>query len=147
MQEIHFMPPTPETKQRVARTFTEVEFLVLLLACELDQAYFIKRNAIAELCPLIFKELTGPRLISKNPRLVITLSPFSVRYVDGTPEVDAGLVVPLSRILEIVSCINSKVGNMSDDVQGNLNFGPSLISLTSEREQIVAPAQAGNGTL
>ena len=132
LQEIQFWPNGAKTLQRVARTYTELEFLVLVIACELDRVYALKRSAIADLCPLIGQELTGPRAVAKQPKLLLTVVPPSAKYIDGVPEVESGFVVSLAGVFALVDGLDTKGDGTFELVQANLNFGPGLISAKSD---------------
>ncbi len=116
-----------ETQPRVARTYSPQDFLVILIACELESNQGFRRGMIASLMPHIASELSGPRLPGKQPKLILTMNPASAKYVDGQSNVDYGLVLPLSEIFARVDfCLHEVEGALVSS-QATLNFGPSLV--------------------
>lgn len=116
-----------ETQPRVARTYSPHDFLIILIACELESNYGLRRNAIASLLPLIGGELSGPRPIAKQPKLLLGLNPLAVRYVDAEVSVNSGFVLPLAGIFTRVDLHLQQTGSSLPTSQTTLNFGPSLI--------------------
>lgn len=116
-----------ETQPRVARTYSPQDFLVILIACELESTQGLRRGTIASLMPHIANELAGPRLPGTQPKLILTMNPASAKYIDGQTTIDYGLVLPLSAIFARVdSCLNEVEGTFLSS-QTRFNFGPSLI--------------------
>jgi hypothetical protein len=116
-----------ETQPRVARTYSPHDFLVILIACELETNYGLRRNAIASLIPYIASELSGPRSVTKQPKLVLSLNPVTVQYLDVDVNINSGFVLPLAEIFSRVDLHLQQTGNPLSLNQKALNFGPSLI--------------------
>jgi len=144
LQEIHW-PDGRQPQQRVARTYSELEFLVLLIACELDQTFMLKRAAIAELCPLIYRELAMPRSLAISPRLVISIVPPGVHFLDGTGEVECGLVVPLAKIFAQVDTLTGADG-AGETKHAQLNFGPGLVPHRLESQDALVSLPLGKAS-
>jgi hypothetical protein len=85
---------------RIARKYSRQDLAVIAVCCELESRYGLHRDAIGRLVSDVRRALSGPKtLATADTRLIVTLNPLSVRYVDGPSEVTAGLVVPLQAIL------------------------------------------------
>lgn len=136
LQEIGYQfEDQAETLPRVARSFTAHDFLILLIACELDMNFAIRRNVIAKLLPEIAKELSGPRPVARQPWLLLTITPCTARYTDGEISISGGIVVPLADIFSRVDLHLRSIGVTPQTPQPDLNFGPSLVQarvLTTE---------------
>lgn len=141
LQEIHW-PNSSQPQRRVARTYSELEFLVLLIACELDQSFMLKRTAIAELSPLIYRELAMPRSLAISPRLAISIVPPSVRFLDGASEVESGLVIPLKKIFAQVDALTAN-GGVGETIRAQLNFGPELVAHQQELQDALTSSPLG----
>jgi len=141
LQEIGYrLEGQTETQPRVARSFTAHDFLVLLIACELDMNFAIRRNVIAKLLPEIAKELSGPRPVARQPQLLLTITPCTARYADGEISISGGIVVPLAGIFSRVDLHLRSIGAKPQTSQPDLNFGPSLVQArapTTETTSIV----------
>lgn len=116
-----------QAQPRVARTYTPQDFLVILVACELDSKYCLRRTAIASLLPQIVRELSGPRPVAIQPKLILNVNPPSVRYVDTEINISEGLVLPLTDIFMRVDGHLLQAGGELPTQQNELNFGPMLI--------------------
>lgn len=125
------------TQPRVARSYSPHDFLVLLIACDLD-TMGLKRSTIALLLPAIAQELSGPRPIARHPKLVLTLNPPMARYVDGEVTIGEGIVQPLASIFARADTQMMHAGRDSSSLQGSLSFAPALIT-EAANPQIVAP--------
>lgn len=118
---------TPETHQRVARRFSQHDFLVMIVACELDKTFALKRTAIAALVPKIAQELAGPRPVAKAPKLVLTACPPTARYLDGDANIAQGFVLSLIDIFARVDEHILQLQGASSASPPPRSFGPSLI--------------------
>ncbi len=116
-----------EMQPRVARTFSPHDFLVILIACELESNYGLRRNAIASVLPQIASELSGPRPVAVQPKLLLSFKPLAARYEDGDVFVNSGVVLPLTKIFSRVDFHLQQVGSALPTNQKIFNFGPSLI--------------------
>lgn len=138
LAELDYQFETTNVAQpRVARTYSPHDFLVLLIACELD-TMGLKRSAIAVLLPAIVQELSGPRPVARNPKLILTLRPPMARYVDGEVTIEEGIVQPLASIFARADAQIMQTGRDSFSLQGSLNFAPALITEAAS-PQVIAP--------
>lgn len=120
-----------QTQRRVARTYSPHDFLVILVACELDMTVGFKRSTIAALLPSIARELSGPRPVASQPKLLLTTNPPTARYVDGLASLEEGTVFPLASVFARADAHLENAGRDLPTSQARLNFGPSLISQTA----------------
>lgn len=119
-----------QTQRRVARTYSPHDFLVILIACELDMKVGFKRSAIAALLPSIARELSGPRPVASQPKLLLTTEPPTARYVDGITSVEEGTVFSLTSVFSRADAHLENAGRDLPTSQARLNFGPTLVSDT-----------------
>jgi hypothetical protein len=124
-----------QTQRRVARTYSPHDFLVILVACELDRSIGFKRSTIAALLPLIARELSGPRPVASQPKLLLTTNPPTARYVDGLTSVEEGTVFPLASVFARADAYLEVAGRGLPTSQTRLNFGPSLIIKTASANE------------
>jgi hypothetical protein len=117
----------PETHQRVARRFSQHDFLVMIIACELDKRFALKRTAIAALLPKIAQELIGPRPVAVAPKLALTACPPSAQYLDGEAIISDGFVLSLVDIFARVDGYFLHLKGGSFGRPPSRSFGPSLI--------------------
>lgn len=141
LAELDYKFETTDIAQpRVARTYSPHDLLMLLIACDLD-TMGLKRSAIALLLPAIAHELSGPRPVARNPKLVLTLSPPMARYVDGEVTIEEGIVRPLASILARADAQIMQAGRDSLSLQGSLNFAPTLITEAASPRAIAPKAR------
>jgi len=86
-------------RARVARKYSRHDLAVIAVCCELEANYGLRRDAICTIVQEIKRALSGPKSVATEASLVATVSPPSVRYMDGPAEVSGGLVIPLQAIL------------------------------------------------
>lgn len=128
-----------QTQRRVARTYSPHDFLVILVACELDMTVGFKRGTIAGLLPFIARELSGPRPVARQPKLLLTTNPPTARYVDGLSSAEEGIVFPLADIFARADAHLEKVGRNLPTFQTRLNFGPKLINKVANSDTESTP--------
>jgi hypothetical protein len=112
------------------RVFSAHEFLVIVLCCELETTFGMKRKAVVSLATEIANVLSRPRPIAQDPTLILILDGPRAHYLDGTEIVREGLVVPLTDIfMRVDSYLLPSRGSRSHYQQA-LNLGPSLLTET-----------------
>jgi hypothetical protein len=126
------LPEKASNGPRVAREFTPHELLVIATVSELETRIGIRRAHIAIISKQLSDVLSGPRLVNRDARLVISFAPPSVSYVsDSTPANDA-VVLSLGRIFERV---DRYISEGVIPTQAHLNFGPSSVGRSRPRSQ------------
>lgn len=128
-----------KTQRRVARTYSPHDFLVILVACELDMTVGFKRSTIAGLLPFIAHELSGPRPVASQPKLLLSTNPPTARYVDGFTSVEEGTVFPLADIFARADAHLENAGRNLPTSQTRLNFGPTLINKAAHSNEESTP--------
>ena len=133
-QWIEYWPPKPRVVGSIPASRTNYaqvpdshDFLVMIVACELDKTFALKRTAIAALVPKIAQEFAGPRPVAKSPKLFLTACPPMARYLDGETNIAQGFVLSLT---DISSRVNEHVFQVKSDTStrpSQRSFGPSLI--------------------
>lgn len=136
-----------EGTERIAREYSIQDLIIIAVCCSLEQQCGLRRNAIAELVPEIRGALNGPRLVSPNASVSVSLHPLSAQYHDVEARIVSGTVLPLREIFEKINVyIGGALG--SKDSQLLLDFGPQLIrgkKLSSEAsESPSSEAQLGS---
>lgn len=106
---------------RVAREFTPKDLLVLSVTQVLENQFGLRRTAVSALGPQLQAALAGPKDVSRNARLVITVQPPLVEYVDEESVDGQGVVVALGPLFERVD------GHLNFDGQLSLQLGPGLV--------------------
>lgn len=143
LAELDYRFETTDIAQpRVARTYSPHDFLMLLIACDLD-TMGLKRSAIALLLPAIAQELSGPRPVARHPKLVLTLNPPMARYVDGEVTIEEGIVRPLSSIFARADFQIVQTGRDLPYSQGSLNFAPALITEGANPQVVGSKVRGG----
>lgn len=107
---------------RVAREFSPKDLVVLSVTQALEQAYGMRRTAVAELGEKLQAALSGPRLASGDAKLCISIRPPKVEYLENGSSVAEGLVVALAPIFDKVDRY------LSFEPQMSLQLGPSLLT-------------------
>lgn len=117
----------------LTRIFSAHEFLVIVLCCELETMYGLKRKMVASFAAEIAKALARPRPVGHEPKLILTFGPQKVQYLDGTEMVARGLVFPLADIFRRVD--DYLLPHRHNSYQGDLNLGPSLMAQVDTSSQ------------
>lgn len=87
---------------RIAREFNAHDLIVLCVTSVLEHRFGMRRTAVAKLGPSLRIALAGPKVVSKKARLVVTVDPVQVEYVDMSITEKEGVVVALGPIFAIV---------------------------------------------
>jgi hypothetical protein len=101
--------------------------LAMIVACELDKTFALKRTAIAAPVPKNAQELAGPRPVAKSPKLFLTACPPMARYLDGETNIAQGFVLSST---DTSSRVHEHVLQVKSDTSArpsHRSFGPSLI--------------------
>lgn len=124
-----------KTEERVAREYSAHELLVVVICCELESRYGLRRNAVAELVSTIADTLSRPRQVARDPRLVVCITPPSVQYLDDFSAVQEGLVIPLARIFQQVDDYLIPSRTAKSSFQPQLDLGPTLFADSSPEDE------------
>ena len=106
---------------QVAREFTPKDLLVLSVTQVLEKQFGLRRTAVSALGSQLQVALGGPKDVSRNARLVITVQPPLVEYFDEESFDGQGIVVALGPVFERVD------GHLNFDGQLSLQLGPGLV--------------------
>ncbi|WP_374710347.1 MerR family transcriptional regulator [Paraburkholderia terricola] len=118
-------------RARVAREYSPQDLVVLAVCCELQTRCGLRRDAIASLVDDLRKILRGPRSVVSHARLVITVQPPSVEYLDAPSLIGEGLVLPLEPIFERVDDYLSTDLRYDWGGQRSLDLGPVALVKSS----------------
>lgn len=99
---------------RVAREFSAQDLVVLSVTQALECRFGVRRAALASIGQALRAALSGPKVASRKARLVISIDPPTVDYVNTSITEREGLVVALGPIFEKVD------GYLTFDAQGLL---------------------------
>lgn len=111
-----------------SREFTPIDLLALSVVFVLDRAYGLRLKAIAQIFDQLRQILAQPRLVNEEARLIISIAPPSVTYVDTPLSGEVGVVVGMKEIFSRVDHFCSAFRIMEGrPFQSNLALGPGLI--------------------
>lgn len=115
---------------RKSREFTPLDLLTLSVVFILDRRYGLRLKAIAQIIDLLHQVLAQPRSLNDDARLMLTIDPPAVNYVDS-PKVGAtGIVVALKDVFSRVDHFCSAFRIEGKPFQSNLALGPGLMQPT-----------------
>lgn len=113
---------------KASREFTPIDLLALSVVFVLDRAYGLRLKAIAQVFDQFRQVLAQPRSVNEEARLIISIDPPSVAYVDSPVSGEAGVVVGMkeifSRVDHFCSAFRIEEGR---PFQSNLALGPGLV--------------------
>lgn len=112
----------------VTRVFSIHEFLLIVLCCEIESTFGMKRKTVVSFAAEMAKTLARPRPLAQDPKLVLSFGAMQVRYLDGFETIQQGLIVPLGAILKKIDCYLLPDREVQSQYQGTLNLGPGLMS-------------------
>jgi hypothetical protein len=110
------------------RKFSPQDLLVVVVACEIERKYRVERKALAQVGESLRQALTGPRRADREARLLITISPPAVFYLEPDAPVREGLVVSLGPLFATVDEYLGASGPSGEAVQGVLPLEPAVAS-------------------
>lgn len=120
-----------ESSPRIAREFSRSDLIVLSVVYFLENQTGVRRASISLVINLLRKTLIGPKTINRDARLLIAFDPPLVTYLNNELPTQDGILVSLGHIFEHVDqYLNFETPNV-EDVQPELNFGPTLVSKRS----------------
>lgn len=112
---------------RVAREFDRLDLIVLTVIHDLETRHGMRRNAIAGVSRQLRKALSGPKRINREARLLVSVVPPAVNYIEANLRIQSGIVVPLADVFERVDgYLGAHLGGASD--QRNLEMRPTVIA-------------------
>lgn len=111
---------------RVALEFTPGDLIVLAAVRELELTCGMSRASVARILKPLKTALSRPRPVNRHARLVVTLAPVAVTYVDASSVVGEGVVVALRRVFDRVDA-HLGVYTASARAQGDLKFAPGVV--------------------
>lgn len=120
------------TLPRVAREFRAHDLHVFCVVHALEERLGMKRSHVILIGQQVHKALSGPRKVNPKARLLISLYPPLVTYLEAASVEGEGLLVSLGPVFETVDCYLS-----CDDLesQTSLHLGPDLVVNRRKRGQ------------
>ena len=125
-----------EAKQGVAREYSPSDLLILTVIHHLEAKVCVHRNALATIVSVVKKELSGPKTVNPDARLVISIDPPAASYLaDASTPVQEGIVVALGPIFKRVDGYLMKKFENPYLVPGTpeINFGPRLVNRSRKK--------------
>jgi hypothetical protein len=121
------LPPYCKRKPapRVARVFTPQDLSILSVIFLLENTYGMRRDAVIQVAELIGDALSGPKEVSSTSRLLISVIPLHVTYVDVNLDGVDGIFVSLDPVF---SKVDGYLRPVTLPNQVDLNFGPGLFN-------------------
>lgn len=109
------------------RKFSRQDLVVVVVACEIERKFRVERRALAQVAELLRQVLTGPRGANRGARLLLTLLPPVVTYLEhDTAAVEEGLVVRLGPLFARVDEYLGVAGPSPDTAQAVLPLRPAI---------------------
>lgn len=109
------------------QTFSSHDLLIVAVACEIEQRYGVKRPVLALIGEELRKTLTGPRVVNRDARLVVSFTPPTVTYLLPDTDVREGLVLPLGGLFAKVDEYLGVSGFGVDGDQTTLPLTPAVV--------------------
>jgi hypothetical protein len=119
--------------ERMARTFSAQDLVVLSVVHTLDAVIGIRRKTIALIFPQVRGALSGPKRVAASARLAVTFAPLHVEYLDGKDVLPEGVVVALQPILDRVDRYLGAGQLLPAGSQADLRLGPGLVRARRRR--------------
>lgn len=101
LKAIQFQGAEP-SRERIPQQYSRLDLVVLAAVSDLDRKFGLRRKALAAVYRPLREALSVPRLPNRRARLVITVTPPSVSYVDQDGPVEEGVVAPLADVFDRV---------------------------------------------
>jgi hypothetical protein len=108
------------------RKFSPHDLLVVAIACEIERKYQIERSALARVTEALYKTLLQPRRANREARLLITITPPVVLYLEPNSPVTEGLVMNLGPLFARVDEYLGASGPCPEAAQALLPFEPAI---------------------
>jgi hypothetical protein len=109
------------------RVFSPHELLVVTVACEIERKFGVKRAVLALASKALSEALTGPRIVARGARLVVTFTPPAATYLVADSALpQEGLVVALGGLFARVDEYLGVAGPDSDRGQTTLPLTASV---------------------
>jgi hypothetical protein len=121
---------------RMAREYSARDLIVLSVVHVLDSVIGIRRKSIALILPLLLQNLSGPKPIAADARLVIMFAPPLVKYLDGKAVASEGVVVALQSIIDRVDRYLGAAQILAPNSQADLQLGPGLVRTRRRRAAV-----------
>lgn len=115
---------------KTSREFTPLDLLALSVVYALDRRYGLRLKAIAQIFDRLRQVLAQPRSVNEGARLIISIDPPAVTYVDFPKLGEIGIIVEMKDIFSRVDHFCRAFGIEGQPFQANLALGPSLVATT-----------------
>ena len=112
---------------RVARDFSAKDLLMLSVTAVLAHQFGLRRQAVGSLGRELQTALSGPKKANRAARLVVTVQPPEVLYVNQAATDRQGVVVALGPLFDKVDQY------LTFDSHPGLQLGPGLVASSSKR--------------
>lgn len=111
------------TRERVPQQYSRLDLIVLAAISDLDKKFGLRRKVLAAIYGPLRAALSVPRLPNRAARLLITVTPPAVVYMDEKGAVEQGIVAPLE---DVFLRVDGHLGAYGP-VQGPLGLKPALV--------------------
>ena len=113
---------------RVAREFTRHELIVFSVMNVLETRYGLRRSAVVGLFVPLRAALSGPKRVNRQARLLISIQPQAINYIEDITKMEDGILVPLQAVFERVDGYLGVHLDGTTEIQSNLKLGPTVMS-------------------
>lgn len=111
---------------RVAREYTRHDLIVITVIRELETTFGMRRSAISEIYKPLRTALSGPKPINRKARVLVTVSPPTVTYLDAVADVSDGILFGLQTVFDRVDAHFGAYVE-SAPAQEDLKLSPTVI--------------------
>jgi hypothetical protein len=108
------------------RKFSPQDLLVVAVACEIERKYQFERKALAQITEALRQALLVPRGANRAARLLITIEPPVVLYLEPNVPVTEGLVMNLGPLFAKVDEYLGASGPSPESAQVMLPLEPAI---------------------
>lgn len=132
-----------KSEERVAHIYSSRDVLVIVVCCRLESVYGLKRSTVSSLARRLATVLAVPRPVARGARLVLTLQPPSVSYVEHIDDLPDGLVMALEPVFSTIDNYLLPFMSRALVAQGELAAAPGSIQPITKpaarRESLAGP--------
>lgn len=118
---------------KASREFTPIDLLALSVVFTLDRTYGLRLKAIAQIFDQLRQVLAQPRSINEEARLVISIDPPSIIYLDDSGKGETGIIVGMKPIFSRIDHFCHAFRIKGQPFQANLALGPGAVATSRVR--------------
>lgn len=113
---------------RVAREFTRHDLIVFSVMNVLETRHGLRRSVVVGLFVPLRAALSGPKRVNRQARLLISVQPQAISYIEDITKIECGILVPLQAVFDRVDGYLGMHSDGTTGIQSNLKLGPTVMS-------------------